>query len=891
MTQSPIHRGQKVRVLSYGMGEVQADLGPTVIVRFGSSIQECQRSDVQIIQGIEEALRIGQGHASLDVVVRMQAEAITSINSAWGMFARSRIALLPHQLWVCRKVLETWPARWLVADDVGLGKTVEAGLILSALLSRRQIRRLLIICPASLVEQWQYRLRTMFDIRTSIYAPTADTARGDFWNTNPQVVVALQTIRLDSNGRHERMLQAEPWDLAVIDEAHHLNAEEQGGPTLGFKLIQQLVGNGRIRSMVFFTGTPHRGKPFGFFSLLGLLQPSKFGPKVPYRDQLSRLPEIMIRNNKQNVTDLLGKALFKEPVVKSRTYDYSSSEQHFYDMLTEFIVTGKAYASSLGGRDGRAVMLVLISMQKLASSSVAAILRALRRRLARIGAASKSLRDLQQARDLLAKQQEAESSGDLDDVSQLDESLAEVDLQLMDNEQEWLKRLMAAGEQVRAETKIKAILAEVQALEPGTSVLFFTEYKATQSLLISSLMSGFGEAAVTFINGDGEASDVVHSDGTIRTIKVRRDEAAVRFNRGLVRFLVSTEAAGEGIDLQGHCHRLIHVDLPWNPMRLHQRVGRLNRYGQTHAVHITSFRNPSTVESRIWEKLTEKIEHINIALRQVMADPEDMYQLVLGMAPPAMFRDVFAEANQCPPDKFDAWFDRATSRFGDKDVIDTVKDLVGNCARFDFQAVSQRLPKVDLKDLEPFINGMLIRNRRQPRTGPKGLSFKTPDEWMVDPAILPEYSDMIFDRAGEGSPERLLGVGHKLVDLAINQATGLEACVAAIVGRSVEQPLLACRVYDRVTTGEASRPPVVCGAEIRDGEISIIPDWQLLEKLNSLSAHSLSRMGKSDLVKSRDLLDCLAEIARRSIAFVTSQGSAFRHPDAEVISALVPAAT
>ena len=890
MTASPIDRGQKVRVGRYGMGEVQADLGATVIVRFGNTIQECQKADIEILQDLADALRTGVSHPSLDVVVRMQAEAITSINSAWGMFARSRIALLPHQLWVCRKVLETWPARWLVADDVGLGKTIEAGLILSALISRQQIRRLLIICPASLVEQWQYRLRTMFDIRTSIYASSADTARGDFWNTNPQVVASLHTIRLDSNDRHDRMLQAEPWDLAVIDEAHHLNADEQAGPTLGFKLVQQLVGNGRIRSMVFFTGTPHRGKPFGFFSLLGLLQPETFGPKFPYGDQLRMLPGIMIRNNKQNVTDLHGKALFKEPVVESRTYAYTPAEEQFYNMLTEFIVTGKAYASSLGGRDGRAVMLVLISMQKLASSSVAAILRALRGRLARIGEASKSLRELRRASELLARQKEAESNGDLDDVSQVEENLAEVELQLMDNEQEWLRRLIAAGEEVHAETKITTILAEVCSLPPNTSILFFTEYKATQSLLMSSLIAEFGEGAVSFINGDAEAREVVYPDGARRTVKVRREEAAARFNRGSVRFLVSTEAGGEGIDLQGSCHTLIHVDLPWNPMRLHQRVGRVNRYGQKHTVHITSFRNPSTVESRIWDKLTEKIKHINLALRQVMADPEDMFQLVLGMAPPAMFRDVFAEGVQVPPDKFDAWFDRATSQFGDRDVIDTVKDLIGNCARFDFQDVSQKLPKVDLKDLEPFIVGMLIRNRRQPRTGPEGLSFKTPDEWMVEPAILPEYSGMIFDRekAGEGAPERLLGVGHKLVDMAINQAAGLETCLATVVGGKTECPLFACRVYDRVTTGEASRPAVVCGAEVRDGEISIIPDWVLLQKLNGLSAHSLARMSKGETMASGYLLDTLPEIGRRAIAFVQSQGVAFRQPDVEVIAALLP---
>ncbi|MDZ4854978.1 MAG: SNF2-related protein [Nitrospirota bacterium] len=887
----PMSRGQIVRVAGYGIGEVQSGLGDTVIIRFGNSIHEVTCSDVQVIEGVLEAVRRGRTHAPLDVVVRVQAEAITSVNSAWGMFARSRIALLPHQLWVCRKVLTQWPARWLVADDVGLGKTIEAGLILSALLSRRQIRRLLIMCPASLVDQWQYRLRTMFDIRTSIYAPAADTARGDFWNTNPQVVASLQTLRLDSNGRHERMLEAEPWDLVVVDEAHHLNADEQAGPTLGFKLVQQLVEGARIRSMVFFTGTPHRGKPFGFFSLLGLLQPERFNPKLSHREQLRRLPDVMIRNNKQNVTDLRGTPLFKEPVVQSRTYEYSPAEQQFYDMLTEFIVTGKAYASSLGGRDGRAVMLVLISMQKLASSSVAAILRALRGRLGRIGQAAKLLRDARQAVEVLGKQHEAETEGDLDDVSKLDETLAEVELRLMDDEQEWLNGLIAAGENVQEETKIQTILKEIRSLSPSTSVLFFTEYKATQSLLMSSLINEFGESSVTFINGDGEAREVVDATGQRKTIRVRRDDAAARFNRGAVRFLVSTEAAGEGIDLQGHCYTLIHVDLPWNPMRLHQRVGRLNRYGQTEIVRITNFRNPSTVESRIWDKLNEKIAHINVALRQVMADPEDMFQLVLGMAPPEMFRDIFADGAQIEPDKFDAWFDRATSRFGGSDVIDTVKDLVGNCARFDFQEVSQRLPKVDLKDLEPFLVGALVRNRRQPKPGAGGLSFKTPDEWLVDPAILPEYSDMIFDREriGDGPPEQLLGVGHKLVDMALSQAEKIEACFAVISGDKLPYPIVALRVYDRITTGEASRSAVLCGAEVCNGQATIIPDWVLLQRLNELSAHSLARMGQASPTRARDAVELIPEIVRKAIEFVMSAGTEFRHPDVAVVAILVPA--
>jgi ERCC4-related helicase len=882
-------RGQKVRIAEHGIGEVQADLGTTVIVRFGNGIQECRKCDVVRIESVADALQANKSHSPLGVVLRVQAECIGSINSVWGMFARSRITLLPHQLWVCRKVLEAWPAKWLVADDVGLGKTIEAGLILSSLVSRRKLRRLLILCPASLVEQWQYRLRTMFDIRTSIYMAALDTDRSDFWNTNPQVVASLHTLRLDSQDRHQRLLHSEPWDLVIVDEAHHLNADEQTGPTLGFKLVQELVQARRVKSMVFFSGTPHRGKPFGFFSLLSLLRPGEFGPKLPYLEQLRQLPGVMIRNNKQNVTDLHGEPLFQELDVQSRTYSYSVAEATFYFMLTEFIVTGKAYASRLGGRDGRAVMLVLISMQKLASSSVAAILRALKGRLSRIGDASKSLQEVKRVGNMLKEKAEAESTGDLDTASRLDESMAEIELQLMADERGWLERLIAAAEAVEHETKITSIVSELRTYDRTTSVLFFTEYKATQSLLMSALIAEYGESAVAFINGDGEARDVVHGDGRSKTIRGKRTDTADRFNRGDVRFLVSTEAAGEGIDLQGRCHTLIHVDLPWNPMRLHQRVGRVNRYGQNEQVRVISFRNPSTVEGRIWAKLMEKIEHINNAFRRVMADPEDMYELVLGMTPPEVFRDVFAEGDRVPLEKFDAWFDRETSRFGSQDVIDTVRDLVGNCARFDFQDVSEKLPKVDLPDLEGFVSGMLIYNRRHPRFGPDGLSFKTPDEWLIEPAILPEYGSMLFDRekVGNKSTEQLLGVGHKLVDMAIDQAMQLEGCLAVIAGGKLEYPLVACRVFDRVTTGDSGRLPTVCGAELRSGEIRIIADWELLKVLNQLSPHSLRQMECSSPQIPVDILAKFPEIAAKSIAFAKRAGNSFLQPDAEVSALLI----
>jgi len=149
----------------HGEGRVISDMGPTCIVRFGSRLEQVETGDLDVKRSVESAIAEGRIDDPLTTITRAQALAIRSVNDQWGVFSRSRVQLLPHQLWVCRQVTKNWPARWLVADDVGLGKTIEAGLILTPLLSSGRVKRLLILTPARLAPQWRARLKTMFDIR------------------------------------------------------------------------------------------------------------------------------------------------------------------------------------------------------------------------------------------------------------------------------------------------------------------------------------------------------------------------------------------------------------------------------------------------------------------------------------------------------------------------------------------------------------------------------------------------------------------------------------------------------------------------------------------------------------------------------------------------------
>lgn len=884
----PNHFEQDERVSHprLGFGHVVVDNDATVVVRFDSGIEECDRNELVRSRGPLESITAGGVKSPVEVLSRVQAEAIRSVNDVWGVFARSKIDLLPHQLWVCRQVLRKQPARWLVADDVGLGKTIEAGLILMALASRGALGRLLVLCPASLVEQWQHRMLEMFDVRLARYHSGADTGKANFWLIHNQVIASIQTLRADHRGRHARLLEADPWDTVIIDEAHHLNADEEAGPTQGYKLVSKMVEQQRVRSMVFFTGTPHRGKNFGFFALLKLLRPDLFDPTKPVPGQLPALSQALIRNNKYAVTDLNGQRLFQEPLVETEDYTYSPTEAAFYSMLTEFIMSGKAYASRMrDATQGRAVMLVLIAMQKLASSSVAAIRRAIQGRLARIEEARGELDRLRHLQRELAEYTEAEDDADFERLAQLEEHIAafDVELRLMEDEEDRLRELLAAAEGVTEETKIRQIVERVRTRYDNRSVLFFTEYKATQSLLMSALMQAYGQESVAFINGDGRALEVVRSAGEKpRAITESRSDAAERFNDGAVRFLVSTEAAGEGIDLQENCYTLVHVDLPWNPMRMHQRVGRLNRFGQQKRVEVVVLHNPETVESRIWQKLTEKIDEINRAMANVMEHPEDLSQLVLGMAPSSLYRELFAKASSVPRDKLGDWFDEKSSRIGGQDSLDVVRELIGSCSQFDFKESSELLPRVDLPDLEPFIVNVLQLNRRRPQRENGALSFKTPDAWRDDPTVRSTYSGLLFDRHAATRRDRakVVGIGHPVLEHALRQALAIESSVAILPATGEHQhPVFIYRISDRVTSDQGWVIGVTVGVRVlaEPSQCEMLYDWQLLQWLNALKVPS--RESQSGMGAIQEAAPGLATVSEQFLHSNLGEVPArFRHP-------------
>ena len=831
-----IEVNSKVSHPKHGNGTVLAILpNNSAVVQFNTPNPEILpllelQEEADINSAIKDAVNVDTD----TVLARAQAALIETINNKWGVFSRSSIDLLPHQLWVCNQVLKEWPVRYLVADDVGLGKTIEAGLIIWGLREARKIQRILILTPAPLTHQWEQRMSEQFDLLFNVYVSANDESAVNYWRKNNMVIVSAPTIQLKHSDRQidrqNKLFEAEPWDLVIVDEAHHMNAENDQGQTLQYQLFEKLQEAGKVISTVFFTGTPHRGNDYGFWMLMKLVAPKEFDPRLPPSEQYKKLSKYFIRNNKANTVDMNGNKLFQPISQYHAEFKYTPEEAEFYAKMTEFISSGKAYAQTLSAKEISQVQLVLIALQKLASSSICAVKGAL----------------LTRKNNLLNITTEADSdetaASDWFDAMNSDDDEVPVkqrDLTffLMEDEIKNLDELISLGDKVTHESRIDKIIEIIKERYPKENVLLFTEYKKTQGLLMTELMKNWGEDCVTFINGDGYLPEVTLPNGKTKRFEINRVEAAKLFNEGQKRFLISTEAAGEGIDLQKSCHIIIHADLPWNPMRLHQRVGRLNRYGQTEAVEVVTLRNPDTVETMLWDKLEDKIDNIQQAFSAGMDDPEDMMQLVLGMQSSKYYSNVFSEGSLQKKGNFNSWFDASTQSFGNLDAINTVKNLVGNAAKFNLAGLKD-VPKVDLPDLLPFFRRVLkLKGRQLMDTGNDSWGFITPEDWSKDYGSLSRYKGLIFRRKlnpGE-NPKSICGAGFKMFDKCLEYADKITESACAIAG---SKSYFIYRVYDMKTDNNTriNNDYIVVSVNAKDNETKILGLDEAFKEINSLGS-------------------------------------------------------
>ncbi len=530
----------------------------------------------------------------------------------------SSVIPLPHQIRALSRAIANDRVRYLLADEVGLGKTIEAGLIMRELKLRGLVKRTLVIAPKGLVSQWVAEMREHFnehfqlvlpeDIKTlsrisAVASPESRVSGQEDsqlvtrnpWTMFHQVVVPMDSVKpLDkrrgwsaaqvsehNRERFEDLISA-GWDLVIVDEAHRL-----GGST--DQVARFKLGQGLSEAAPYFlmlSATPHQGKTDAFHRLVSLIDAQEF-PDIS-SVTCERVQPHVIRTEKRRAIDADGKPLFKPRRTQLAPVSWEErhrSQQLLYEAVTEYVREGYNQAM----REKRSYIgFLMILMQRLMVSSTSAIRTTLERRLEALAAPQEQL--------TLFPLTSEEEWADLDGQEQID-VLLRTRLKALKNERAEVKLLLEAAarcEQIGPDAKAEALLDWLYRLQseesdPELKVLVFTEFVPTQEMLRRFLTErGF---SVVCLNGSMDMEE-----------RKRVQEAFAKD----VRILISTDAGGEGLNLQ-FCHVVINYDIPWNPMRLEQRIGRVDRIGQAHAVRAVNFVLEGSVEHRIREVLEQKL--------------------------------------------------------------------------------------------------------------------------------------------------------------------------------------------------------------------------------------------------------------------------------------------
>ena len=609
-----LHRPQGSTQKSLGWGIVRATReiagSSQVLVEF--PVSEKQRwlpwQRLQMLKGVKHRFHvpgnIERGDASEKQRLKLLAWAIKLWNENTGALATFDIDPLPHQIHLVHHILASGNYNWLIADDVGLGKTIEIGLFLSALRQRGQARRVLLITPAGLTRQWQEEMDGKFGIDSfRIYGHDFFINEPRQWKMYDHVIGSMD--RLKQPDHLEMLLQAEPWDLVIVDEGHRLTRRQFGNrfdASQRYDLVKAL--RKKTESLLLLTATPHQGKEDAFVSLLELLHPDRRDELLTLSLNPEIIGEMVFRNYKADVTDMEGNFIFHGKTVSQIEVPASEDIRQFDKHLRRYLKKGYAAGEATGTHTGRAIGFVMTVYRKLAASSVAAIHKALERRRERL------LRNNDVADDISSFQEDERYQGEQDEhwVNEARE-LAQ---QFFDGELDLLDELIAEAaalrrKDVKLEAFMDGLVSQVLSNNPDEKILVFTEYRSTQSCIADSLAQRFGAETTVMIHGGMDMQE-------------RRNAiAAFEEKEGKAQFLVSTEAGGEGINLQHQCHIMVNYDLPWNPMRLVQRVGRLYRYGQDKRVVVFNVHQAETADEQVLDILYQRLDRV----AQDMASVED----------------------------------------------------------------------------------------------------------------------------------------------------------------------------------------------------------------------------------------------------------------------------
>lgn len=512
----------------------------------------------------------------------------------------NRIEIEPYQIKAAYEILNSYDHRYLIGDEVGLGKTIEAGIVIEELIARERAERVLIVAPAPLTVQWQQEMREKFDRNFVIY--DRDTVR-THRQSHPNQNVWLQEDRIITSvdfAKQDDMLEAlrnldKEWDVAVFDEAHHLTArrgsDDSVERTERYKVGKAVADNSD--ALLFLTGTPHKGKSDQFYFLVSLLDPYRFSHESQVNPD--DLENLMIRRLKDEMYESDGTRMFPEKNIEALGVDMSPAERQLYDDVTEYI---REYYDLAQQADNKTAGFTMVIYQKRLVSSIYAIQKSLENRMRAIqnDAIAEDLPD--DVAELVPRYSTEPETLTADERERVEKALDAVTLTVnrsrLQEELERVKSLWQQAKDIKTDSKaqlLRQFVDDILAEDPDEKVLIFTEYTDTLAYLRDDVFADH---------------DVAQIYGDLNQERRRREMAKFEEEANL---MLATDAAQEGLNLQ-FAHIMVNYDLPWNPIRIDQRMGRLHRYGQERTVEIRNLFLNGTRESEILKLLTEKIDQI-----------------------------------------------------------------------------------------------------------------------------------------------------------------------------------------------------------------------------------------------------------------------------------------
>lgn len=616
-------------------------------------------------QRVIAGLRSGTPEAVEQLWLALEAAELPLMESS-ATLTSAKVDLLPHQVVLVHRVANASPRRFLIADEVGLGKTIETALMLRELASRGELTRALIVTPAGLVENWRRELNDVFNLDFEVFGSEGDVSdrKSNAFAKHNRLIASVDTLKRKE--RVKRLLEAPRWDLVVFDEAHHLSAYKSGKKvkkTENYKLAEAIREH--CRDLLLLSATPHQGDHFRFWMLIRLLSPTLFEDAADMIENRHRLNAIVIRRTKADACASDGSELFARRVVHTEGFTLSEQELRFYDALLGYLRDGYNLAEKQGQK-GRALGFVMTIFQKIAASSFAAVRSTLQRRLLMLTLLQAI--ECDERLDVDGRDRALNESRDFihsiyglgtDAVSR-----AEVDKIIADGKMQILKRRKqadapettlereesehgaAASEETAAnmvavalpeerhriqellqrcpgerETKASFLvdaLCQLWRVNSEEKVVIFATYLGSVDSIRDAIDRAFPGKGVDILKGGD------HGAKTAAQRRFRRKDGP--------RVLICTAAGREGINLQ-FARILFNYDLPWNPMELEQRIGRIHRYGQRDTAQVYNLVAKDTIEGSIYLLLEEKLQDIAKTLGKIDEQGqviEDLRSQILG---------------------------------------------------------------------------------------------------------------------------------------------------------------------------------------------------------------------------------------------------------------------